>query len=159
MTLNRPKHLNVLSTEMISKMHAQLNSWVYSDVPTRQIDPKIDLLILEANYDNQKTRSFCAGGDVREMTQGGLGNQTGKNFMFHEYQFDLKLAEMFQKTKIPLITFLDGIVMGGGVGISIHSQYKIVTENTKFAMPETSIGLFRDGKRNFLVRMTGRSIF
>lgn len=156
--LNRPQKLNVLSTDMICQMHHQLNDWVYSEsesdlqsVESKKIDPKIDLMFIDANYQNQRARAFCAGGDVQAMTCSGIGNQIGKDFACHYYQFTSKLAELFPKTQVPAICFLDGIVMGGGVGLTIYTPYRIVTENTKFAMPENSLGWFPDvGKSYFM---------
>lgn len=101
-------------------------------------------------------KAFCAGGDVtalaKQNTQGGAGRQESKNYFALEYQLDHLIATY---TK-PFIAVIDGITMGGGVGLSVHAPFRIATERTVFAMPETSIGLFPDvGGSFFLSRLNG----
>lgn len=139
-TLNRPKALNSLNQEMINIMQSTLNSWIPEN--------KVKLVIQEG----AGGKAFCAGGDVRAITEEGLkGNtQAGKDFFGSEYKLDYGLATL----PVPLVSLIDGIVMGGGVGISLHGKYRVATEKTLFAMPETGIGLFPDvGGGYFLPRM------
>lgn len=95
-------------------------------------------------------KSFCAGGDVRTVVEGTVA--AGKEFFRSEYRNN----ELIGNYKKPYIAILDGITMGGGVGLSVHGKYRIATERTLFAMPETAIGLFPDvGGGHFLPRMSG----
>lgn len=99
-------------------------------------------------------RAFCAGGDVKKIAQSAkVGEyQVGDEFFFREY----KMNNAIGRLSIPYVTLMDGITMGGGVGLAIHSNYRVATENTVFAMPETKIGFFPDvGASYFLPRMTG----
>jgi len=139
-TLNRPKALNSLNSEMIGLIDDALMDWIPEN--------KVKLVIQEG----AGGKAFCAGGDVRAITDAGLeGNtQLGKDFFSYEYKVDYKLATL----PVPLVSIIDGICMGGGVGISMHGPYRVATEKTMFAMPETGIGLFPDvGGGYFLPRM------
>merc|ERR1712000_762184 len=125
---------------MVNLMHGQLRSWM------RETN-KIKLLIQNSNG-----KAFCAGGDVVAITEAGKnGNiELGKDFFSTEYKLDYALATF----PVPLISIIDGICMGGGVGISVHGTFRVATEKTMFAMPETGIGLFPDvGGGHFLPRM------
>jgi len=140
LTLNRPKALNSLNTEMIEIMHKTLNNWM--------AEGKISLVIQQG----AGGKAFCAGGDVRVITDAGRAGDTqlGKDFFAKEYKTDYKLGTL----PVPLVSLIDGITMGGGVGISLHGPYRVATEKTLFAMPETGIGLFPDvGGGYFLPRM------
>jgi 3-hydroxyisobutyryl-CoA hydrolase len=102
-------------------------------------------------------RAFCAGGDVAALaswnTEGSEGQQRSRDYFALEYKLDHLIATY---TK-PYVAFLDGITMGGGVGLSVHAPFRIATENTLFAMPETTIGFFPDvGASFFLPRMDGK---
>lgn len=95
-------------------------------------------------------KSFCAGGDVRTVVEGSVAD--GKEFFRNEYRNN----ELIGNYKKPYIAIIDGITMGGGVGLSVHGKYRVATERTLFAMPETAIGLFPDvGGGYFLPRMAG----
>jgi 3-hydroxyisobutyryl-CoA hydrolase len=97
-------------------------------------------------------KSFCAGGDVRAVVENGA-TEDSKNFFREEY----RLNALIGSYKIPYVAIIDGITMGGGVGLSVHGKYRVATERTMFAMPETAIGLFPDvGGGHFLPRMTGK---
>lgn len=138
--LNRPKALNSLNLSMVNKLYPALKEW----------ESKKNLVIVKGAGE----KAFCAGGDVKAIIEAGFkGNkQLGKDFFKNEY----KTNGLIGAYKIPYIAFIDGIVMGGGVGLSVHGQYRIATEKTLFAMPETQIGLFPDvGGSYFLPRMTG----
>lgn len=130
-TLNRPKKLNALNTNMCTMMFDTLNEYSKSDL--------INLVILKSS--NGK-RSFCAGGDVASVASYNLAKQYNKSVEFfqHEYSLNFQIAT-FNK---PVVSIMDGITMGGGVGLSIHTPFRIATEFTKWAMPEMDIGLFPD---------------
>lgn len=140
-TLNRPDVLNALSTEMCLKLDQQLVEWEAKD--------EIKAVIIEGAGD----KAFCAGGDVRTIVeQGYQDNLMAKEFFGTEYKMNARIHH-FSK---PYIALLDGIVMGGGVGVSIHGSHRIVTEKTLFAMPESAIGLIPDvGGSYFLPRLPG----
>lgn len=131
LTLTRPKKLNSLSYPMIMEMrskYGELNS------------AGVKCLILRG-----EGRALCAGGDVAEVRQGVLeGSSQPADFFYEEYQLDYEIATLHQREGIVQVSLWDGIVMGGGVGLSIHSPIRIATEKTLFAMPETGIGLFPD---------------
>lgn len=139
--LNRPKALNSLNLSMVTKLYPALKEW----------EGKKNLVIVRGAGE----KAFCAGGDVKAIIEAGFkGNkQLGKDFFKNEYRTNGLIGSY----KIPYIAFIDGIVMGGGVGLSVHGQYRIATERSLFAMPETQIGLFPDvGGSYFLPRMPGR---
>lgn len=128
-TLNRPKALNALNYQMIVELKQQLLQWATDDA--------IVAVLIQSN--NQK--AFCAGGDIRQIYQRDLdGENTNSTFFTDEYQLNY-IIHQYPK---PYIALLDGIVMGGGVGISLHGSHPIGTENVRFAMPETTIGFFPD---------------
>lgn len=140
-TLNRPKALNALNLSMIEKIYPKLVQWK---------DSKTLVIIKGAGE-----KSFCAGGDVRAVTESGLrGNpKLGQEFFRKEYTTNGLIGTY----PIPYIAFIDGITMGGGVGLSIHGKFRVATERTLFAMPETAIGLFPDvGGSYFLPRLEGK---
>jgi 3-hydroxyisobutyryl-CoA hydrolase len=141
--LNRPKKLNSLNGSMARKIIPRLQEWAKSDMA--------GVVIMKGNG-----RAFCAGGDVAELAkwnqEGPEGQQRSSDYFGLEYKLDHLIATY---TK-PYVAFMDGITMGGGVGLSIHAPFRIATENTLFAMPETTIGFFPDvGASFFLPRMEG----
>ncbi|WP_293882189.1 enoyl-CoA hydratase/isomerase family protein [Sphingomonas sp.] len=140
--LNRPQALHALTLPMCEAMRAALNSW--------RDDAAVEAVII----DHTVGRGFCAGGDIRAIADGAArGGADAKRFFLAEYRLNHKL---FTYGK-PVIAFMDGITMGGGVGISQPARYRIATENTRFAMPETGIGLFPDvGGGWYLSRLRGR---
>lgn len=112
----------------------------------RDFEPRKDLVIIKGAGE----KSFCAGGDVRTVVEGPVHD--GKEFFRHEYRNN----ELIGNYKKPYIAIIDGITMGGGVGLSVHGKYRVATERTLYAMPETAIGLFPDvGGGFFLPRMQG----
>jgi enoyl-CoA hydratase/carnithine racemase len=142
-TLNRPKALNSLSHGMILEMEKVMPRW--------EKDPAIKAVILRGAGD----RAFCAGGDVaglyREMRDNPTGT-TRRDFFRDEYIVNRRIYR-FAK---PWISLIDGIDMGGGVGLSVHGSHSVATEKFLFAMPETTIGLFPDvGGGYFLSRLPG----
>lgn len=144
-TLNRPKALNALNLSMVKKLYPKLIHW--------QIVNKKDLVIMQGAGE----KSFCAGGDVVSITKEGpaKGAPIGKTFFQHEYALDHLIGHY----KVPYVALLDGYTMGGGVGLSVHGKYRIATDRTVFAMPETTIGLFPDvGGSYFLPRLKDKSL-
>nr|XP_026489150.1 3-hydroxyisobutyryl-CoA hydrolase, mitochondrial [Vanessa tameamea] len=131
-TLNRPKALNSLNTSMVSKLLPQLREWENSK----------NLVIIKGAGD----KAFCAGGDVKLA----IDKVEGPKFFHTEYNVNYLIG----KYKIPYIAFINGITMGGGLGMSVHGRYRVATEKTIIAMPETKIGLFPDvGGSYFLPRL------
>ena len=140
--LNRPKAIHALTTGMCEKMSEALLRW--------RSDPNVEVVLI----DHAEGRGFCAGGDVVMLARSGNEDaEEAKRFFFAEYRLNHLL---FTYSK-PTIAVMDGITMGGGVGISLPCVYRVATENTRFAMPETGIGLFPDvGGGWYLPRLPGR---
>lgn len=138
-TLNRPKALNALTHEMCEELTRLLLDW--------EKDDDIGAVLIDGAGD----RGFCAGGDVILLHDSGkVGDDRAEQFWREEYA----LNELIQRYSKPYITLIDGVVMGGGVGLSVHGQYRIAGDNTLFAMPETGIGYFPDvGGTYFLPRL------
>jgi len=143
LTLNRPAALNALTTAMCRDMIEELNVW--------RRDSAIKAILI----DHAGPRGFCAGGDIRMLAESGARDGVeARRFFATEYRLDA-LIEAYPK---PVIAIMDGVVMGGGVGISLPARYRIATERTRFAMPETGIGLFPDvGAGWFLPKLPGRT--
>jgi enoyl-CoA hydratase len=140
--LNRPKAIHALTTEMCDAMSSALLGWLE--------DPAVQVVLI----DHAEGRGFCAGGDVVMLARSGTEDgEQAKRFFFAEYRLNHLL---FAYPK-PTIAIMDGITMGGGVGISQPCDFRIATENTRLAMPETGIGLFPDvGGGWYLSRLPGR---
>jgi enoyl-CoA hydratase len=129
LTLNRPAALHALNTAMCEIMIEALLAW--------RDDPAVQAVLI----DHAGERGFCAGGDIRMLAESGAGDgAAARRFFFIEYQLN---ALLFDYPK-PVITIMDGVTMGGGVGLAMPSRYRVATERTNFAMPETGIGLFPD---------------
>jgi enoyl-CoA hydratase len=141
LTLNRPQALHALNTAMCVAMTEALLAW--------KDDPAVELVLL----DHSGERGFCAGGDIRMLAESGAGDgKAAREFFFTEYRLNHLLFE-YPK---PILTIMDGVTMGGGVGLAAPSRYRVATERTTYAMPETGIGLFPDvGGGWFLPRMPG----
>lgn len=145
--LTRPKALNALTLDMIREMHPQLEAW--------EDDDAVKAVLIKGEGD----RAFCAGGDVRAVYRsivddlGGKGpSELSRTFFLEEYRLNHTI-HAFSK---PYVALLDGVTMGGGVGLSVHGSHRIATERLMFAMPETAIGLFPDvGGGWFLPRLPG----
>ena len=142
-TLNRPKALHALTTDMCRAMTDALLAW--------REDPGVQLVML----DHAGERGFCAGGDIRMLAESGAGDGfAAREFFFTEYRLNHLLFE-YPK---PVMAIMDGVTMGGGVGLSLPALYRVATERTTFAMPETGIGLFPDvGGGWHLPRLPGKS--
>jgi len=138
-TLNRPTALHALTTNMVALITEALQTWV---------DNSIVKVVL---FDHSGERGFCAGGDIRMLAESGAGDGAkAREFFFNEYRLNHLLFE-YPKTTIAI---MDGVTMGGGVGISRPCRYRVATERTTVAMPETGIGLFPDvGGGWYLPRM------
>jgi len=144
-TLNRPKALNALSLGMVRDLMAVLLAW--------QNDASVLAVAIRGSNKEGPFGAFCAGGDIRFLHQAGsTGNPEIEDFFTEEYA----LNHLIHNYAKPYIAFMDGIVMGGGMGISQGAALRVVTERTKMAMPETAIGLFPDvGGGYFLSRCPG----
>jgi enoyl-CoA hydratase/carnithine racemase len=144
-TLNRPQALNALSLDMIRGLASTLQRW--------RDDPMVLAVVLRGTGKEGPFGAFCAGGDIRFFHQAALaGDKNLEAFFTEEYTLN-HLIHTYAK---PLIAFMDGIVMGGGMGISQGASLRVVTERSKLAMPETGIGLFPDvGGGYFLSRCPG----
>jgi enoyl-CoA hydratase/carnithine racemase len=140
-TLNRPAALNSLSLPMVDAMAAQLRDWARDD--------SIYAVLVKGSGE----KAFCAGGDIRalygSLTTGGTLQET---FFLHEYRLDYSI----HRYPKPYLALMNGITMGGGMGISQGARLRIVGDRTRIAMPETGIGLFPDvGASHFLSRLPG----
>lgn len=143
LSLNRPKALHALTLEMCHAMTAALLEWRH--------DPAVHTVVI----DHAEGRGFCSGGDIAVLRNSALndGGVSGRQFFRDEYRLN-HLIFTYEK---PIVAFMDGITMGGGVGITQHARFQVVTEHTRYAMPETDIGLFPDvGGGWFLSRLPGR---
>ena len=143
LTLNRPRALHALTTQMCALMTGALLAW--------RDDPAVSSVMI----DHAGERGFCAGGDIRMVAQSGAGDgAAGAEFFLTEYRLN-HLLFVYPK---PLVAVMDGVVMGGGAGLSLPCSHRIATERTLFAMPETGIGLFPDvGGGWFLPRLPSTS--
>ncbi|XP_062434481.1 3-hydroxyisobutyryl-CoA hydrolase, mitochondrial isoform X2 [Rhea pennata] len=141
-TLNRPKILNALTISMIRQIYPQIKTW--------EQDPETFLIIIKGTGG----KAFCAGGDIRAIADAGkVGDRMTKDFFREEYTLNNAIGTC----KKPYVALIDGITMGGGVGLSVHGHFRVATEKTLFAMPETAIGLFPDvGGGYFLPRLSGK---
>ena len=140
--LNRPRALNALDLPMIRTIAATLHAW--------RDDPAVHAVVIEG----AGGRAFCAGGDIRAMREASLAGQTEliEAFFAEEYALNQQIAD-YPK---PYIALVDGICMGGGIGVSVHGSARVATEAAMFAMPETGIALFPDvGATYLLPRLRG----
>ncbi len=129
-TLNRPHAMNALSIAMVEEIHAALSAWAGDD--------RVHFVVV----DGAGERGLCAGGDVRVLYDAIVANQRGlaTEFFSKEYQLNYDISR-YPK---PYVVLMDGIVMGGGIGISSHGSHRLVTERSQLAMPETAIGFIPD---------------
>jgi 3-hydroxyisobutyryl-CoA hydrolase len=142
--LNRPKKLNSLNGSMIRKIAPRLLEWEKSDMA--------NVIIMKGTGE----KAFCAGGDVAALAQWNKAGAEGQKRSTDYFALEYKLDHLIATYSKPFVAFMDGITMGGGVGLSIHAPLRIATERTVFAMPETTIGFFPDvGASFFLPRMPG----
>uniref|UniRef100_A0A672HHF1 3-hydroxyisobutyryl-CoA hydrolase n=1 Tax=Salarias fasciatus TaxID=181472 RepID=A0A672HHF1_SALFA len=141
-TMNRPKVLNALNLNMIRQIYPQLKKW--------ESDSETDFVMIKGTGG----KAFCAGGDVRAIAEDGKVGGPLPVVLFKE---EYILNNAIGTYKKPYVAIIDGITMGGGVGLSVHGRFRVATEKTLFAMPETAIGLFPDvGGGYFLPRLRGK---
>ncbi|XP_026310186.1 3-hydroxyisobutyryl-CoA hydrolase, mitochondrial [Piliocolobus tephrosceles] len=141
-TLNRPKLLNTLTLNMIRQIYSQLKKW--------EQDPETFLIIIKGAGE----KAFCAGGDIRVISEAEKAKQNMAPVFFRE---EYTLNNAVGSCQKPYVALIHGITMGGGVGLSVHGQFRVATEKCLFAMPETAIGLFPDvGGGYFLPRLQGK---
>jgi enoyl-CoA hydratase len=127
--LNRPKAINAMTLEMSEGVDRALDQF--------EADPEVAVVLLEGAGE----RGLCAGGDIRGLWESSkAGGDLGKRFWSQEYVMNARIG----KYPKPYVAYMDGLVMGGGVGLSAHSSHRIVTERTKLAMPEVGLGFFPD---------------
>jgi enoyl-CoA hydratase len=145
LTLNRPSALNALTLNMCQIMIRALMAW--------RSDSSVAFVII----DHAGERGFCAGGDIRMLAESGAGDGAkARAFLFNEYRLN-HLLFVYEK---PVVAIMDGVTMGGGVGITAPARYRVATERLTYAMPETGIGLFPDvGGGWFLPRLPGKAGF
>lgn len=129
LSLNRPKAIHALNLAMCEAMIDALVKW--------RDDDAIEAVVI----DHSEGRGFCAGGDIRMLAESGAKDGKEARFFFHT---EYRLNHLLFTYPKPVVAFMDGITMGGGVGISQPAKYRVATEHTRFAMPETGIGLFPD---------------
>jgi len=142
LTVNRPKALNAVNHAMVRSLHGALDAW--------RNDPGVEALVIEG----AGGRAFCAGGDIRQVRDMALVGQYAdvEAFFADEYALNLAIAR-YPK---PYVALIDGVCMGGGMGLSIHGSARVVTDAAMLAMPETGIGFFPDvGASYFLPRLPG----
>ena len=155
--LDNPKALHALTRDMVDCADDVLREW--------KSDPTIKAILIKSSSKETKRASFCAGGDVKSVYLQGLEYQESTKerrerqkpeiFFRHEYKVIHKIATCIDK--IPVVSFWDGLVMGGGVGLSIHGKYRVATERTLFSMPECRIGFFPDvGSMWWMTRLLQR---
>jgi len=141
--LNRPKALNALTSEMCHEILTLMIAW--------ETDENIGCVLVDGAGD----RAFCAGGDVVMLHDSGkAGDSRAEDFWRVEY----KLNELIQRYNKPYIALIDGIVMGGGVGLSVHGRHRVAGDDTLFAMPETGIGYFPDVGGSYFLPRLGMSV-
>ena len=141
-TLNRPKALNAVTHRMVGALQAQLDAW--------RDDPAVACVVLRASGE----KAFSAGGDIRALYEMGRSGQHAAALSFWHDEYLLNAA--IRDYPKPYVSLIDGIVMGGGVGISVNGRYRVAGDRFQFAMPEVSIGFFPDvGATYILPRLPG----
>ncbi|MGW3828403.1 enoyl-CoA hydratase/isomerase family protein [Streptomyces sp. NPDC005071] len=139
--LNRPKALNALTTGMVAAIDRALAAWEHTPLTA---------VVLAST----STKAFCAGGDIRTIREHSLAGdaEASERFFASEYRLNARIAEY----PVPVVSLIDGLCMGGGLGLSVHGTFRVVTEGAVLAMPETRIGSFPDvGASYFLPRLPG----
>jgi enoyl-CoA hydratase/carnithine racemase len=144
-TFNRPKVLNALNLPMIRNLTPMIQKF--------NRNPTVNCIIFEGAGD----KAFCAGGDIRFLYENGKDPETrplALDFFREEYRLNYMLATM----ETPIVSFINGITMGGGVGLSMHGKFVVASEKSIFAMPETAIGFFPDVGASYILPRLGRKI-
>lgn len=138
-TLNRPRALNAFTLDMYRRFDPKLREW--------EADPSVQAVLIRAS----EGRAFCAGGDIRAIYEAGRGIAGDPALTSAFFREEYELIRRIHRYPKPYIAIIDGITMGGGAGVSVNGAFRIATEQTMFAMPETGIGLFPDvGATRFL---------
>ena len=141
-TLDRPRALNALTLGMIRHLDPMLASWAH--------DHAIEAVAIRGAGE----KAFCAGGDVRAVYEAG---RRGTDVLTYEFFFEeYRLNQRIHRYAKPYVALIDGIAMGGGLGLSVHGRYRVVTERTMMAMPETAIGLFPRCRRQLVSGSSAR---
>ena len=141
-TLNRPEALHALNQDMCERMIAALREWART--------PAVEVIVVDHA---EGTRGFCAGGDVLMIAESGRSDSAAAAAFFAT---EYRLNTLIKEYPKPYVAIIDGVTMGGGVGVSVHGSHRVATERTVFAMPEAAIGLFPDvGGGFFLPRLEG----
>src|SRR5947209_20551458 len=144
LTINRPQALNALTLDNYRRIDPALRDWA--------ADPSVHAVAVRGAGD----RAFCAGGDVRAVYEAGRGISGDPDLTAVFFREEYELIRRIHNFPKPYLAVIDGITMGGGAGISVNGAYRIATERTLLAMPETGIGLFPDvGATRFLNRCPG----
>ncbi|GMF18777.1 unnamed protein product [Phytophthora lilii] len=144
-TFNRPEKLNALTLPMAQHLTQRLHKL--------EANATVNAIV----FSGSGGKAFCAGGDIRALADNGKDpatRQVALDFFRHEYRLNYLLAT----TEKPIISFLNGVTMGGGVGLSMHGKFVVATEKTLFAMPETAIGFFPDVGASYLLPRLGRRL-
>lgn len=143
-TLNRPQALNAFTLDMYRRLDPVLRAW--------EADPGIVAVVIRGAGD----RAFCAGGDIRAIYEAGMGIAPDRSLTAAFFREEYRLIRRIHRYRKPYVALIDGITMGGGAGMSLNGRYRVATEHTALAMPETGIGLFPDvGATHFLNRCPG----
>lgn len=142
-TLNRPRALNALTLTMVREMRRALDAWAK--------DPAVTRIVVQGAGE----KAFCAGGDIRRLTELLQAGERDEALAFWQEEYQLNI--LIKRYPKPYVSLIDGIVMGGGVGISLHGSYRVAAERYLFAMPEVGIGFFPDvGATYALPRLPGQ---
>src|SRR5271167_3130784 len=145
LVINRPKALNALTLDNYRRFAPALRAWA--------ANPSVHAVVVRGTGG----RAFCAGGDVRAVYEAGRGISGDPDLTAVFFREEYQLIRQIHRFPKPYIAIIDGITMGGGAGISVNGAYRVATERTLFAMPETAIGLFPDvGATRFLNRCPGQ---
>ncbi|KAI8970052.1 ClpP/crotonase-like domain-containing protein [Mycotypha africana] len=140
--MNRPRRLNALDMEMVDIIYPHLKAW--------EVDETAKIILMKG-----RGRAFCAGGDVKDVIS-MIKDPAMQSKLNHQLDTEYDMVHFIGTMKTPYIAVMDGITMGAGGGLACHAPFRIATENTQFAMPETAIGLFCDvGASFFLSRLDG----
>ena len=139
--LDRPRSLNALTLPMVEQLERVLQGW--ADEPLRAI-----------TISSTSERAFCAGGDIRQVRQNTLDDARGASRQFFATEY--RVNHLLAASRVPVVALVDGVCMGGGLGLSVHGAFRVVGDAAVLAMPETSIGFFPDvGATHFLPRLPG----
>ena len=142
-TLDRPRALNALTLGMVRAIDERLRAWAD--------DPDIREVLISGAGE----RAFCAGGDIRTLYDRGIASDDGEDYPARFFRDEFRLNRFIGRYPKPYVALLDGITMGGGVGLSVHGRYRVATPRTDFAMPETGIGYFPDVGGGYFLAQRG----